>query len=185
MSFLDEGLTADAVAHLREKLKRARLAGTSLLLDSASDDSPPDEVKVVQGEASAAESSSAVIAPPRPNYQIVDGTIAESEVPAGERVFETLDDAVASLDASVAATGAQDNVSAFARARLRALLTDSSVKDTQLIGAAKQLLRDNPERRATTHADERVVFVMPCNDRGGPPPHGRVFYLRASAMSRN
>jgi hypothetical protein len=184
MSDFDETPSAEYVeynlARVRRLRARAAAAREMSLLDSVADVLPD-----VHGEASAAESNDDVIAPPRPDYPINDGMIDEAEVPPGTEVFETPDDAIAWLDARAAATGTQDNLAAFARARLNALLLDSSVKDPQLVSAAKALLRDHaPKRNNTGSSGERTVFLLPGNERGGPPPYGRVFYIRARATPK-
>jgi hypothetical protein len=185
MSDFDTDYSDEYKEHLLARMRRlkARAAREASLLDSVSDDSSPDEVKGVQGEASATESSGNTEPMPHGGPSatgaVNDGMISEAEVPPGTQVFENPNDAVAALDASEAGTD-RPSLAAFARARLTALLLDDSVKDPQLVSAAKALLRDHPQRRDNTATGERTVFLIPDNG-GGPPPYGKVFYIRARA----
>jgi hypothetical protein len=104
--------------------------------------------------------------------------ILESEVPADAIVHESIESAIASLARPPSAASSKSGLASFARARLRALLMDSVVRDSQLVQAAKALLSEHPGTPQATSA-EHTLFVVPSNGRG-PLPHQ--VYLRARAM---
>ena len=141
---------------------------------------PPDfEPVELQPELEHRAVVEQVALPQPPACPTVDVAINPSEVPAGETVHETVESALAALRSQAVPAAAKSSLAAFARARLRALLLDPSVRDQTLVQAAKALLRDNPERQGPAECAQ-TIFVMPLNDKG-PLPHAPI-YLRTTAL---
>lgn len=141
------------------------------------DDAPGIGSKMLVVEWVRPEPRGDVAAPP-PSFNKPDGMIAEAEVLEGERIYNSVDEIIeAYYSAAATAESTSQSLASFARARLRALLMDSSVKDQQLVSAAKALLRETPKRKPTPTA-ERTLFVVPYNYRGPVGPH-EYFFVRA------